>query len=122
MTAKKTAKAKKAGTPSSQKKRSRKPGTERWPAPCVADGEFILLPKALIKRFAQLGMEPRHLWLMLALQVDRYENRAPRFYWEELALWCGRSKNTVRKWASRPLPYPSIRVSESIVEPLIRRP
>jgi hypothetical protein len=43
-------------------------------------------------------MKPHHLWLLLALQTDRYRDRVPRYYWAELAAWAGVSANTVRRW------------------------
>jgi len=74
------------------------PGTQRWPKTCVASGEWFQLPKVIVKRFFKLGIEPQHLLLLLVLQADRYRDRAPRYYWEELADLCGCAKNTVRSW------------------------
>lgn len=74
-------------------------GTVRWPQNAVAEGEWIQLPNVLLKRMGQMELEPRHLWLLLVLQTARYKNRPPRFYWEELAAFCGKDKNTVRTWA-----------------------
>jgi hypothetical protein len=76
----------------------KKQGTERWPAECVANGEFFLLPKVLVKRFFKFGLRPHHLLLLLALQADRYRNRPTRHYWDNLAAWLGVSRNTVRRW------------------------
>lgn len=73
-------------------------GTERWPASCLQKGDWWQLPKVLTKRFAKLGIEPQHLLLLLVLQTDRYRDRAPRYYWEELANLCGCTRNTVRRW------------------------
>ncbi len=73
-------------------------GTERWPSVCVDPGEWWQLPKVLTKRFPKLGIEPQHLLLLLVLQTDRYRNRPPRYYWEELARDCGCTRNTVRRW------------------------
>ena len=75
-----------------------RPGTKRWPPNCEAKGEFILIPRVLIKRFGELQISPQELLLILMLQVDRYADRKPRFYWEQLAEWCGLSKHAVRKW------------------------
>lgn len=76
----------------------RRVGTERWPAQCVQDGEWIQLPKVILKRFPKLGVSPQHLLLLLVLQSDRYRDRPVRFFWEELAELCGCNKNTVRRW------------------------
>jgi hypothetical protein len=73
-------------------------GTERWPTICVGRGEWFALPKVLLKRFPKLGIEPQHLLLLLVLQTDRYRDRPPRYYWEELANLCGCTRNTVRRW------------------------
>jgi hypothetical protein len=79
------------------------PSTKRWPAPCEAKGQFILLPKVVVKNFheifADLKLGPQHLLLLLVLQADRYSDRLPRYYWQELADMCGRERDTVRKWA-----------------------
>ena len=46
------------------------------------------------------ALKPQHLWLLLALQSERYESRRqPRYYWAELAGWAGVSVSTVRRWA-----------------------
>jgi len=82
--------------PASPKKQTS--GTERWPASCVANGEWYQLPKVILKRFGKLGIEPQHLLLLLVLQTDRFRNRPVRYYWEELANLCGCTKNTVRRW------------------------
>lgn len=74
------------------------PGTQRWPKSCVASGEWFQLPKVIAKQFFKLGIEPEHLLLVLVLQADRYRDRAPRYYWEELAVLCGCSKSSVRRW------------------------
>lgn len=76
-----------------------KKGTDRWPKNATAEGEFILLPKVLLQRLREFDLEPRHLWLLLVLQAARYENRDPRFYWDELAAFCGKKRNAVRRWA-----------------------
>lgn len=74
-------------------------GTVRWPKSCESDGNFIKFPKILAKRFFDLKIEPHHLLLILMLKVDEYRDRKVRYYWEELAQWCGRDRNTVRRWA-----------------------
>lgn len=74
-------------------------GTQRWPKNAVQEGQWIQLPKVVLKRMGEMGLEPRHLWLLLVLQSERYRNRPPRFYWEELAGFCGKNRNSVRKWA-----------------------
>ncbi len=53
----------------------------------------------MVKRLVDLGLKPHHLWLILVLQADRYLDRPPRWYWRELAGFCGRDENTVRRWA-----------------------
>lgn len=73
-------------------------GTVRWPANCEAAGQFIKLPKVLIKRLAEFDIQPHHLWLLLRLQCDRFEGHPPRAYWAALAAECGRGKDAVRKW------------------------
>lgn len=82
-----------------RKAKAKGKGTERWPAVCEEPGKFITLPKVFIKRTGELGLRPNHVWLLLALQLERFRDRPPRHYWEELARWCGRDKNTVRRWA-----------------------
>ena len=76
-----------------------KKSDHRWPVRCLGPNEYILLPKVLVKRLGALQIQPHHMWLILLLQVDRYEDRDPRWYWEELARFVGRDKNTVRRWA-----------------------
>lgn len=99
-------------------------GTVRWPEEAVAPNEFIQLPKVLLKRFARFGMQPQHLLLLLMLQTDAFENRHPRHYWEELAEWCGRKRNTVRKWGYelRELKLLGIRTRRSLNDGDERRP
>lgn len=79
--------------------KSKSGGTERWPKEAVRSGEFIQLPKVLTKRLKDFKIQPKHLWLLLFLQSDRFRDRAPRFYWQEIADACGKSMHTVRKWA-----------------------
>jgi len=86
-----------------EKKREKSSGTERWPAPCVERGNFILVPKVLFRDLESLStknraFQPHHLWLLLALQADRFRDRPPRYYWAAIAGWCGKDKNTVRRW------------------------
>lgn len=79
-------------------------GTQRWPAACVKDGDWFQLPKSVVQNMVGFDtpgafkFKPHHLWLILALQADRYRDRIPRYYWEELAEWAGVDKNTVRRW------------------------
>lgn len=79
------------------------PGTERWPKPCVSKGNFFLVPRVLFRDLNGLSTKnrhfrPHHLWLLLALQADRFRDRPPRYYWDTIAGWCGRDRNTVRRW------------------------
>lgn len=78
-------------------------GTERWPKECVAKGNFFLVPSVLfrdLKSFStkNRNFRPHHLWLLLALQAERFRDRPPRYYWEAIASWCGFDRNTVRRW------------------------
>jgi hypothetical protein len=84
-------------------KQPRTPGTERWPKPCVTKGNFFLVPRVLYRDLKSFGTKhrhfrPHHLWLLLALQTDRFRDNPPRYYWETIAQWCGRDRNTVRRW------------------------
>ena len=81
----------------------RAPGTERWPKACVTKGNFFLVPRVLFRDLKSFGTKqrhfrPHHLWLLLALQADRFRDRPPRYYWDAIAGWCGRDRNTVRRW------------------------
>lgn len=75
-------------------------GTERWPSACMKPGQWFKVPKSLFQRTSEFheNFKPHHLWLILALQADRYKDRPPRHYWEQLAGWAGVSSNTVRRW------------------------
>lgn len=96
-------------TPEPRQKRSRRhdgaggeepdKGTERWPAEVIRPGDWIMLPKALIKGTRRLKLRPHHVWLLLALQLDRYRDRPPRYYWAQLADWAGFGAGTVARWA-----------------------
>lgn len=77
---------------------SREP-TVRWPEWGEAPGQWIKVPRRLIKGIGDLGLKPHHLWLVLVLQADRYHDRKPRWYWSELAAMAGRDENTIRRWA-----------------------
>lgn len=87
--------------------RSRSGGTVRW-SPFCEKGDFLKVPKAALERLAhfssensdgtRLRFQPHHLWLLLVLQASLYQDRAPRFFWVELAAMCGKSTSTVRKW------------------------
>lgn len=84
-------------------RRPKIPGTERWPKECVDKGNFFLVPRVLFRDLKSFGTKsshfrPHHLWLLLALQTDRFRDNPPRYYWETIARWCGRDRNTVRRW------------------------
>lgn len=84
-------------------KKPKAPGTERWPKECVDKGNFFLVPRVLFRDLKSFGTKtrhfrPHHLWLLLALQADRFRDNPPRLYWEAIAGWCGRDRNTVRRW------------------------
>src|SRR5688572_28016488 len=51
---------------------SRDSGTQRWHPETMAPGEWIKLPKALIKGTGRLKLKPHHVWLLLALQLEQY--------------------------------------------------
>jgi len=73
-------------------------GTQRWPKACLGKGEWLQVPKSVIQRLGEFDMKPHHLWLLLALQADRFRDRNPRYYWAALADWAGVTPNTVRRW------------------------
>lgn len=75
-------------------------GTDRWHPDTVADGHFILLPKALIKGTGRLKLKPHHVWLILALQLEQFRDHPSRHYWAELASWAKVTNSTMRRWAS----------------------
>lgn len=96
------AKAKAAEAPSPEP--PKKPGTQRWPAACVVKGDFFQMPKSIVQRMGDFStptfqFKPHHLWLVMALQTDRFRDRVPRYYWAELASWAGVKEGTVRRWA-----------------------
>lgn len=77
----------------------------RWPPVCLENGEWFRVPKVLFRELAAFSapkvkprFRPHHLWLLLALQADRYRDRPPRYFWANIAGWSGYDKNTVRRW------------------------
>ena len=98
--AKKKRKSAVAGKPSAAKRAAAKKdaGTERWPKECLGKGDWLQVPKSVIQRLGEFDMKPHHLWLLLALQADRFRDRPPRYYWAALAEWAGVKPNTVRRW------------------------
>ena len=83
----------------------KKSGTERWPASCLEEGEWLQVPKVLFRQLTAFDaprvkprFRPHHLWLLLALQAERYRDRPPRHFWANIAAWSGYDKNTVRRW------------------------
>ena len=101
----KAAKKKRKATPVKRARRApsstetpKDSGTQRWPEDCLRKGEWLQVPKSVIQRLGEFDMKPHHLWLLLALQADRFRDRPPRYYWAALADWAGVTPNTVRRW------------------------
>lgn len=93
-----------------EKTKKRESGTERWPKECVSSGSFFIVPWVFFRDLVSFGTKqrhfrPHHLWLLLALQADRFRDNPPRYYWVAIAGWCGRDRNTVRRWGVRPRSY-----------------
>lgn len=74
-------------------------GPERWHPGTLTSGHWIKLPKALIKGTGRLKLKPHHVWLLIALELDKFSNRPPRYFWAQLADWAGCDKKTIARWA-----------------------
>ena len=103
-----TTSGKKRSGPTAEDTKEKAP--QRWTENSIEEGQWIQLPKVLLQGLSHFVLTfadsrrdrpitHQELWPLLTLQSEKYSNRFPRFYWEELAQFCGASKQSVRRWA-----------------------